>query len=96
MPEEENLTEDERKMLVAYRTKKLKSKIDFSKKLAIMITVIFALTWAIGWGMWLVRGTLPTEMLDYITMPFSVVITGYFAKAGVENYTKINVKGNEL
>ena len=66
-----------------------KRKIEFSKLLAIIITLVFVGTWAIGWACWFFTKTLPTELLDYITMPFSVVITGYFAKSGVENYTKI-------
>lgn len=66
-----------------------KKKIEFSKLLAIIITLVFIGTWLIGWVCWFFTKTLPIELLNYITVPFSVVITGYFTKSGVENYTKI-------
>jgi len=68
-----------------------KQKFEFSKKLAVSITVLFILTWVVAWVVWIITKDLPEQMLNFISVPFSIVITGYFAKAGVENYEKIKV-----
>lgn len=67
-----------------------KKKYEFSKKLAVMVSALFILTFIVAWVAWFLTGELPVDMLTFVAAPFSVVITGYFAKAGVENYQKIN------
>lgn len=71
-------------------------RLEFSKLLAIIVTLTFIGTWAVAWVVWIKTQTLPTDLLSFISTPFSVVITGYFAKAGVENYTKIRNNGENM
>lgn len=64
--------------------------MEFSKKLAISIFILFTSTWVILVIYWISTGILlPKEILEFISIPFGLVITGYFTKAGVENYSKI-------
>ncbi len=90
-------SEAEREILQAARSikNKPKAKMEFSKRLAQVITGLFILTWIVAWLTWIFKGELPSEMLDFITVPFSVVITGYFAKSGFENTSKIKNTYNE-
>lgn len=69
------------------------SKQEFSKVLAIAVTILFFVSIIFVFAVWFFQDRLGTEILAYVAAPFGVVITGYFAKAGVENYTKI--KGQE-
>lgn len=70
-------------------TKPKEDRIEFSKKLAILISSMFVTSIIFTYGVWYFQDRDATHILDYIATPFGVVITGYFAKAGVENYTRI-------
>ncbi len=76
-------------------TKKPKQPLEFSKKLALVVTGLFFLTWVVAWFSWFTKGELPSELLEFITIPFCTVITGYFAKSGFENNSKIKNSQNE-
>lgn len=84
-----------KKILVSTETEKEKRKLEFSKAITIIITCLFITTWVAGWASWFLINNVPNEMLEFITVPFGVVITGYFTKAGVENYGKIKKIGDE-
>ncbi|WP_341877579.1 hypothetical protein [Defluviitalea saccharophila] len=63
---------------------------EFSKILAIAVSILFFASIIFVFAVWYFEDRLGTEILAYVSAPFGVVITGYFAKAGVENYSKIN------
>jgi di/tricarboxylate transporter len=67
-----------------------KQKIEFSKVIAIVMLVVFVLTFFVAWFTYIFQDKVSTELLSFISTPLMVIITGYFAKAGVENYQKIN------
>jgi hypothetical protein len=69
---------------------------EFSKILAIAVTVLFFASIIFVFTVWYFEDRLGTEILTYVAAPFGVVITGYFAKAGVENYSKINNSKSEM
>ena len=51
-------------------------KLSFSKKVVGTVT-------------WLIYREIPDRLIDYVDGPFSVIISGYFAKAGMENFLKL-------
>ena len=68
----------------------MSKKREFSKTLAIIVTTLFVFSIIFVFGVWFFQDRVGTEILSYVATPFSVVITGYFAKAGVENFNKIS------
>lgn len=64
--------------------------IEFSKVIAIVMLIIFVLTFFVAWLVYIFQDKISTELLNFISTPLMVIISGYFAKAGVENYQKIN------
>ena len=46
-------------------------------------------------GTWLIYREIPDRLIDYVDGPFSVIISGYFAKAGMENFLKLRVGAKE-
>lgn len=72
------------------KRKKTSKKLEFSKIITIITLVIYILTWLVSWCVWIFTKEIPQQMINYITAPFMVVISGYFAKSGVENFNKIN------
>ena len=64
--------------------------IEFSKIIAIVMLIVFVLTFIVAWVTYIFQDKISTELLSFITTPLMVIVTGYFAKAGVENYQKIN------
>lgn len=71
-------------------------KIEFSKILAMVVTILFVVSIIFSLIVWFLQDRLPTELLVYVAAPFGVVVSGYFAKAGVENYKKINQTQSEF
>lgn len=65
-------------------------KLEFSKVISIVMLTIFVLTFFVAWFTYIFQDKVSTELLNFISTPLMVIITGYFAKAGVENYQKIN------
>lgn len=70
--------------------RRTKQKLEFSKIIAIVMLVIFVLTFFIAWFTYITQDKISTELLSFISTPLMVIISGYFVKAGVENYEKIN------
>lgn len=64
-------------------------KIEFSKIIACVMLTIFVFTFFVAWFTYIFQDKVSTELLNFISTPLMVVITGYFTKAGVENITKI-------
>ena len=65
-------------------------KLEFSKIIAIVMLVIFVLTFFVAWLVYIFQDKISTELLNFISTPLMVIVTGYFVKAGTENYQKIN------
>ncbi len=71
-----------------------------SKVLALIITALFVLISCFVSLVWAISHKTPEQLqigisiLGVVATPFGVVITGYFAKSGVENYQKIR-KGKD-
>lgn len=78
------------------RTKRYKKKLEFSKGIAIVMIIIFVLTFVAAWVTYIVQDKVSTELLSFISTPLMVIISGYFAKAGVENFQKINNNPEEV
>jgi hypothetical protein len=68
---------------------KQKIKMEFSKFLAVIITMLFVFCILFSLAVWFKQNRIPGEILSYVAAPFSIVISGYFVKSGVENYKKI-------
>ncbi len=67
--------------------------MEFSKILAITVTALYVVTVLISLISELFFDKSTIDVLKEVGVPFGIVITGYFAKAGVENYTKIKECG---
>lgn len=70
--------------------------IEFSKQLAIVVTVIFIASILFVFWVWYFEDRLGTQILEYIADPFKIVISGYFVKAGIENYQKIKTSNESV
>ena len=64
--------------------------IEFSKIIAIVMLIVFVLTFIVAWVTYIFQDKISTELLSFISTPLMVVISGYYVKAGVENVNKIN------
>lgn len=64
--------------------------IEFSKVIAVIMLVIFVFTFFVAWLVYIFQDKISTELLNLISTPLMVVISGYYVKAGVENVNKIN------
>ena len=64
-------------------------KISFSKKVVGAVTWLFVGIIMFSAGTWLIYREIPDRLIDYVDGPFSVIISGYFAKAGMENFLKL-------
>ena len=65
-------------------------KTETSKKLAAAVTQIFICTAVAGWASWFLTGEVPMQLLNFVSVPFMVVISGYFTKSCIENCNKIS------
>ena len=61
-------------------------KLSFSKKVVGTVTWLFVGIIMFSAGTWLIYREIPDRLIDYVDGPFSVIISGYFAKAGMENF----------
>ena len=64
--------------------------IEFSKIIAIVMLVVFVLTFFVAWFTYIFQDKVSTELLSFISIPLQTILSGYFIKAGVENFQKIN------
>ena len=65
-------------------------KPETSKRLAIIVTNVFICTVAIAWISWFKTGEVPPQLLNFVSVPFMVVVSGYFTKSCIENCNEIN------
>jgi hypothetical protein len=68
---------------------KVKKRTEFSKGLVKLVAGLFVFTVLFCLVMWILRNDFPQEILTIVAAPFSIVVTGYFGKAGYENAQKI-------
>ena len=71
------------------RTKRYKQKLEFSKIIAIIMLVIFILTFIAAWLVYIFQDKISTELLSFISIPLQTILSGYFVKSGFENVQKI-------
>ena len=67
-----------------------KPKLEFSKVISIVMLTIFVLTFFVAWFTYIFQDKVSTELLSFISIPLQTILSGYFIKAGVENFQKIN------
>lgn len=65
-----------------------KSNLTFSHKLALIFVVAYVVVLSVVTVMWAVRGMDGSFLLEAISLPVMAIVTGYFAKAGAENWNK--------
>jgi ABC-type multidrug transport system permease subunit len=70
--------------------RKRKRPLEFSKIIAIVMLAVFVFTFLLAWAVYIKQDKVSTELLSFISTPLMVIISGYFAKSGVENFQKIN------
>ena len=70
--------------------RKRKRPLEFSKIIAIVMLTVFVFTFLLAWAVYIKQDKVSTELLSFISTPLMVIISGYFAKSGVENFQKIN------
>ena len=64
-------------------------KLSFSKKVVGTVTWLFGGTISSWASARILYREIPDRLIDYVDGPFSVIISGYFAKAGMENFLKL-------
>lgn len=67
-----------------------KHKLEFSKKLAILNTVVYVFVLLFCLLVWAFKQAFPNDIFNAVTAQYTVTLSVYMAKAGVENYQKIN------
>lgn len=76
--------------------KQIRISVEFSKLLALGVSILFAATVFFCCVCWLIRDGFPEKILDYVDGPFMIVVSVYLAKSGVENVTKIRENPEEF
>lgn len=74
---------------------KPKKKMEFSKKLAVINTIVYLIVLLFSSVFWVVKGNYPEGILNTATAQYATTLSVYMIKAGVENYQKINVNREE-
>ncbi|CAK7013396.1 hypothetical protein [uncultured Phascolarctobacterium sp.] len=64
-------------------------KLSFSKRVVGTVTWLFVGIIIFSAGTWLLYREIPDDLINYVDDPFSIIISGYFAKAGMENFLKL-------
>lgn len=68
-----------------------KKKMEFSKKLAVINTIVYLTVLLFSLVLWVVKGHYPDSILNTATAQYATTLSVYMIKAGMENYQKINV-----
>ena len=68
---------------------------EFSKRLAIAVSCLYFFVILFSLIVWYIDNRIPSEILGSVGAPFGVVISGYFVKAGFENWKKIETDCRE-
>ena len=70
-------------------------KMEFSKKLIIFATVIFAASWLIAVFSWFSMGEIPSYLLQYAHLLYGGCCVSYYCKSAYENKPKIERRGGD-
>jgi len=73
----------------------IKQEMEFSKKLMIFVSLVFALTWCVAVFSWIASGELPGELLEFVNWLYGASFVSYCGKSAYENKYKIE-QGGEL
>ena len=73
----------------------IKQEMEFSKKLMIFVSLIFAATWCVAVFSWIVSGELPGELLEFVNWLYGASFVSYCGKSAYENKYKIDKGGGE-
>ena len=75
--------------------RKIKKKMEFSKKLMVFTSVIFAATWAFAVCAWLAGGAIPWELVEFVNWLYGATFVSYCGKSAYENKYKIETGRGE-
>jgi len=64
-------------------------RLEFSKKIMILATVIFAASWLIAVFSWFFMGEIPAYLLRYSHLLYGAGCASYYCKTAYENKPKI-------
>jgi len=64
-------------------------KLEFSKKLMIFALVIYAASWIVAAVSWFYLEEFPSELMQYGSIAYGVIIAAYCGKSAYENKSKI-------
>ena len=70
-----------------------KQKMEFSKKLMIFASLIFAATWGLAVYAWIVGGEIPLKLIEIVNWLYGAVFVSYCCKSAYENKCKIERGG---
>jgi len=70
-------------------------KMEFSKKLMIVTSVIYALSWIMAAYSLFVKGEIPFELLQYANILYGASVVSYCGKTAYENKAKIDKWGGD-
>ena len=70
--------------------KERRKKREFSKVLAVLNTGVYVFVLFFCLSVWVVKQDFPTDIFNAVTAQYTVTLSIYMAKAGMENYQKIN------
>ena len=71
----------------------IKQKMEFSKKLMIFVSVIFAATWGIAVYSWIAGGEFPWQLVEFVNWLYGACFVSYCGKSAYENKCKIERGG---
>ena len=69
--------------------RQIKKKPEFSKKLIIFVSAIFATTWGVALYSWFVGREIPWQLVEIVNWLFGAVAVSYCCKSAYENKFKI-------
>ena len=67
------------------------TSLEFSKKLAVVVTVLYVLMVIVAIVFKIIMNVDITNILEYVQYSFVIILSGYTLKSGAENITKIKV-----
>ena len=73
--------------------KHIKQKMEFSKKLMIFLSLIFATTWGLAVYSWFAGGEFPWALVEFVNWLYGASFVSYCGKSAYENKCKIEQGG---
>ena len=74
---------------------KSQTRLEFSKKLMVFATAVYAATWVVAVVSWLLGGEVPEELMLYTTGLYGSAFAVYGGKSAYENKPKIERGGGD-